>query len=134
MNHIKIACLLTIIGFATCCAPPKELSNSEKVPQSIEDQLGKFDEVSYSKDSLETFHSYNGNAILKTKRAKNIIDKTLNLVGTELDYKATNELLREYSFGDYVWETPNEKITIRGFTKLGSNDPTSSLNLWIERK
>ena len=134
MKHLLNVTLTAIILLTSCSKPEKELSNSEKVIQAIEKELGKFDNVLYSKDSLSTTNMYNGNSIGRTKKAKNIIDKTLNLVGTEKNLKSLNEVSGAYSYGDYVWETPTEKISIRGYSKLGVGDTTSYLTIWVERK
>lgn len=106
-------------------------SNVEKVLTTIENEFGAFDEVDYEpQDSSKSWHIYYGNDELydRTRLVKNIIDKTMNMVGKEIEDKSPFSS----AYGSYVWETPSEKITLRGARKR--DDSTSFLTVGTEQK
>ena|SRR5436190_24312165 len=131
--------LIILLAIAACSTPPpkeekaqaKPLSNPDKVLAALQDQFGSFDEVEYyDADSLNSWYSYRGHAVDRTDRAKGIIDKTMNLVGAD---QGPSPIETVYNVGSYIWETPTEKIEMRGAVRLGK-DTSSYLSFWITRK
>ncbi len=126
---LKLTVLTILLAFSSCKEAQRELSNPEKVVAELQKEFGPFDEVDYNNDSTSAMYSYRpeGN---KTKKVKGVIDKAMNMVGNE--YISKYKLDHEYKFGSYTWETPTEKVSMRG--ALVYKDSSSYVNIWIDRK
>jgi len=99
------------------------LTNAEKIARDVQKAFGTFDAVYYfDDDSLVVMYTYRPEAD-KTRKVKGVIDKTLNIVGEEA---IPNLLDHKYN---YEWETPTEKISMRG-----TLDSSSYVNVWIYTK
>ncbi len=109
-------------------ATDKSLTPTEKLAADLEAEYGTFTDTFY--DSLEEVrfieYSYKG-GLEKPDLFRQSINRSLNLVGKEINLKFDVSSATKSDLGQYVWETPQYRVNFIS----GVEGDSVFVRLWI---
>jgi hypothetical protein len=109
-------------------APDKPLTPTEKLAADLKAEYGTFTQTFY--DSLQKMrfigYSYKGGRD-KPELFRQSINKSLNLIGKEVNLKYDLSSATKVDLGEYLWETPQYRVNLMSSVKADS----VYVRLWI---
>jgi hypothetical protein len=109
-------------------APDKPLPPTEKLAADLKAEYGTFTQTFY--DSLQKMrfigYSYKGGRD-KPELFRQSINKSLNLIGKEVNLKYDLSSATKVDLGEYLWETPQYRVNLMSSVKADS----VYVRLWI---
>lgn len=109
-------------------APDKPLTPTEKLAADLKAEYGTFTRTYY--DSLQKMrfigYSYKG-GLDKPDLFRQSINKSLNLIGKEVNLKYDLSSATKVDLGQYLWETPQYRVNLFSSVKADS----VYVRLWI---
>jgi hypothetical protein len=110
-------------------APDKPLTPTEKLAADLKAEYGTFTQTFYDSLQKVRFVGYNYKGELdKPELFMQSINKSLNLIGKEINPKYDLSSATKVGLGEYLWETSQYRVRLSSSVKVDS----VYVRLWIE--